>query len=86
MSTVEGHFGKTPTLPDAKPLVIAGNYNEFREWCTEKGFTHTAFIYLSHTDVLRGQHGNPVIRIGTWWTNPWRSHVVSVPTTGEVLA
>ena len=51
-------------------FVVAGNVNEFNDWCSksrkEDRYTGSNFIYVVNSDTLRGQENPDGICIGTW--------------------
>ena len=52
-------------------FVIAGNMNEFLNWCHENNkCPRTEARYLHDEFQIRGYKNPKIIRYGTYWTNP----------------
>lgn len=52
-----------------RPLVLAGNYNQFLNWLSEHKLSKHDFVYITGRESFIGCHGVKVLRIGTWWEN-----------------
>lgn len=51
-------------------IVIAGNYNQYKNYLRENNLTPQEARYVSTPDVLRGLHNVEVVKVGEWWLNP----------------
>jgi hypothetical protein len=53
--------------------VVAGNYNQFRDYCTRKGTVgndNKQYMYVERPDSLRGLNSIKGVYIGTWRSRP----------------
>jgi hypothetical protein len=54
-----------------KPLyVIAGNYDEYYKWITQRDLHHQDWRYISRAQDIRGIENPGGIFIGTWYERP----------------
>lgn len=51
-------------------LVIAGNFKEFRDWINRSPFNSKKFKYVSKPEDIMGYRDIPILRIGTYYSNP----------------
>jgi hypothetical protein len=59
--------------PMEKIYVVAGNYNQFRDYCTRKGTVgndNKQYLYVERPDSLRGLGSIKGVYIGTWRNRP----------------
>jgi len=50
--------------------VIAGNYDEYYKWITQRGLHHQDWRYISRAQDIRGIENPGGIFIGTWYERP----------------
>ena len=53
-----------------KGLVIAGNYEQYKDYIKDMGFDNNEYRYISDPDSWRGIHNIKVHRIGIYYENP----------------
>ena len=47
-------------------LVIAGNYNQYKDWLRTIQADPRDYMHISDNTSWRGFHNVPVIKVGTW--------------------
>lgn len=60
------------TCPECKDklfLVLAGTYEQYRQWCAFRGLNERHAVYLHHVRDMMGRRpeNSKVIYIGTWY-------------------
>ena len=63
-------------------IVIAGNYQQYKEYLKETKQSPKDVRYISSSEQLRGLRNVKVIRYGTWWKSP----VITAVTYYEVIS
>ena len=51
-------------------LVIAGNYQQYKNYLQENKLSSQDAKYISRSEQLRGYRDVEIVRVGEWWLNP----------------
>lgn len=50
-----------------KALVIAGNFQEYKDFIRDREYNPKEYNYISDDIIWRGFHNIPIIKVGTWY-------------------
>ena len=53
-----------------KLFIIAGNYDQYKQWIWVKGVDTRNFVFVAAPDALRGIENPHGVFIGTWYERP----------------
>ena len=53
-----------------KMFIIAGNYDQYKQWIWERGLSTTDFVFVAAADAFRGVRNPHGRLIGTWYERP----------------
>lgn len=59
-------------------LVIAGNYQQFREWLRETGTNPRDARFVDRMEQVKGMRGAEIILYGEYWQNELSKHLNEV--------
>jgi hypothetical protein len=67
--------------------VVAGNYQEFKEWLSStrlKYKTENSVKFVTGLDIERGLNQNLVLLVGKYWGHPHINIISELESTGDI--
>jgi len=52
-----------------KGIILAGNYEQYKEWCAKYYLNLDEYIYVSEPKDIKGIHNVSVYYVGQYWDN-----------------
>ena len=53
-----------------KGIVIAGNYQQYKEWCQKNKYNYTDYQYVSKPSDMCGYKHTDIFYVGQYWLSP----------------